>query len=75
MLRRPGVNNWDISLQKTVPLYKERTRLLLRGEAFNIFNHTQFSGVGASFFTPGSFGRVISTKNERSLMVGMRLEF
>jgi hypothetical protein len=40
----PGVNNWDMSLQKNVPI-GEHTRLELRGEAFNIFNHTQFIGV------------------------------
>jgi len=40
----PGTNNWDMSLQKNIPI-TERFRLQLRGEAFNIFNHTQFSGV------------------------------
>ncbi|MGH9436714.1 MAG: carboxypeptidase regulatory-like domain-containing protein [Terriglobia bacterium] len=40
----PGISDWDVSLQKNIPL-TERVRLELRGEAFNIFNHTQFSGV------------------------------
>jgi hypothetical protein len=47
LLRGPGVNDWDMSLQKTVP-FGEKARLMLRGEAFNIFNHTQFSGVNRS---------------------------
>jgi hypothetical protein len=43
-----GINDWDMSLQKNLPI-KERAHLRvaskLRVEAFNIFNHTQFSGV------------------------------
>lgn len=46
-LRGPGVNNWDLSLQKAVHL-TERLRLLLRGEAFNVFNHTQFTGINST---------------------------
>ncbi len=40
----PGTNNWDMSLQKNIPI-TEHLRLEPRGEAFNIFNHTQFIGV------------------------------
>ena len=40
----PGVNDFDMSLQKTFS-FTERLKLDVRGEAFNIFNHTQFSGV------------------------------
>ena len=55
----PGTNDWDMSLQKNVPL-KERARLLLRGEAFNVFNHTQFSGVRSSL-TYGSITNPVPT--------------
>ena len=55
----PGTNDWDMSLQKNVPL-KERARLLLRGEAFNVFNHTQFSGVRSSL-TYGSITNSVPT--------------
>jgi len=47
ILRGPGVNDFDMSLQKTVP-FREKARLVLRGEAFNVFNHTQFSGINHS---------------------------
>ena len=43
----PGINNWDMSLQKQFAV-KERIRLQLRADAFNVFNHTQFSGVNAT---------------------------
>ncbi|MBC7926497.1 MAG: hypothetical protein H7039_12645, partial [Bryobacteraceae bacterium] len=39
---RPGVNNWNMSLQKTISIV-ERARLQFRFDAFNVFNHTQFS--------------------------------
>src|SRR5262249_4609813 len=46
-LRGPGINNWDMSLQKNVAI-TERAQLRLRIEAFNVFNHTQFSGYNSN---------------------------
>ncbi len=43
----PGINNWNISLQKSFSI-KERARLELRADAFNAFNHTQFSGINST---------------------------
>jgi len=43
----PGVSNWDMSLQKTFSI-KEDVRLQLRADAFNVFNHTQFSGINST---------------------------
>ncbi len=45
-LTNPGINNWDISLQKNIPL-KERLHLEFRIDAFNAFNHPQFSSVNS----------------------------
>lgn len=43
ILRGPGINNWDMTLSKRVPLGKgEKRYLQFRVEAFNAFNHTQF---------------------------------
>jgi hypothetical protein len=42
-LTGPGINNTDLSVQKTFQI-TERKSLQLRGDAFNVFNHTQFSG-------------------------------
>ncbi len=45
-LRNPGINNQDLALSKSFPFGREGKRSLqLRVEAFNVFNHTQFSGV------------------------------
>ena len=46
-LTGPGINNWDISLQKEFSV-KERARLQLRVDTFNTFNHTQFSGINST---------------------------
>ena len=43
----PGIDDWDMSLQKTVS-FTERISLELRGQAFNVFNHTQFNGVNST---------------------------
>ena len=41
-----GINNQDLALAKSFPFGKEgKHSLQLRVEAFNVFNHTQFSGV------------------------------
>ncbi|HKX31327.1 MAG TPA: TonB-dependent receptor [Blastocatellia bacterium] len=43
----PGVNTWDLSFQKTFA-FNEKMRLQLRADAFNVFNHTQFSGINST---------------------------
>jgi hypothetical protein len=43
----PGINNIDLSLQKSF-LFDEKRRLELRVDAFNALNHTQFSGVNSN---------------------------
>jgi hypothetical protein len=46
-LTGPGLNNWDISLQKQFSI-KERAKLQFRIDTFNTFNHTQFSGLNST---------------------------
>lgn len=40
----PGINNWTLSLQKSFRI-AERANMQLRIDAFNAFNHTQFSDI------------------------------
>ncbi len=49
----PGINQWDMSLFKNVSI-KERARIQLRLEAYNVFNHTQWGGT--NLFTGGNGG-------------------
>lgn len=48
LLRGPGVNNWDISVTKRIPLFSETRFVQFRSEFFNPWNHTQFSGLAAT---------------------------
>jgi hypothetical protein len=74
ILSLPGWNNWDMALVKNIRM-REKGNLEFRADAFNLPNHTQFNAVGASMQVPASFGKVTSAKNERSLMLGLRLSF
>ncbi len=47
MITTPGVINFDMALQKMVPV-TERTHIELKAEAFNVFNNTQFSGLNST---------------------------
>ena len=49
-LNTPGVNNWDMSVQRTFAL-SERVHLSFRLDAFNAFNHTQFGGFSTTTLT------------------------
>ncbi len=42
-LRTGGMQNWDMSLFKNIPLGNESRYLQLRLEAFNVFNHPNFN--------------------------------
>jgi hypothetical protein len=46
-LYNPWMNNWDMSVQKSFSFEKGVT-LRLRADAFNVLNHTQFSGINSS---------------------------
>lgn len=66
-LHGPGVDNTDLALMKRIYLGKSESRFLeLRAEAYNVFNHTQFtvinyqsSGVDGNI-SSGNFGRVLT---------------
>ncbi len=79
--RGPGINNWDMSLFKNMPL-GERFRAQFRVEGYNVWNHTQFTGVstGATFSatgaqTSGTFGQYSSAANPRQLQLALRIAF
>ena len=42
-MRYPGVINFDMSVQKEI-FIKERAHIQLRADAFNVFNHANFTG-------------------------------
>jgi len=73
IVRGPGINSWDLSFSKRTAL-RENIALQLRGEFFNLFNHTQYSGVGTTVGA-GTFGQVTSARDPRITQLGLRLIF
>ena len=81
--RGPGTNNWDMTLAKTIPI-KERVRLQIRGEAYNVFNHVSYDAVQntATFdsstgqlTTNGNFGALTSERAARILQLVAKISF
>ena len=74
----PGLNNWDMALLKDCKFTETKT-LQIRFEAFNIFNHAQFSANNSSGFgVVGSsgFGVISSTYGQpRVLQAGLKFLF
>lgn len=82
VFRGPGTNNWDLSLFKNIPLGAEGRFVQLRWEAYNAFNHTQFSAVdnAARFDSAGRqtnnrFGAFTVARAPRQLQLGLRIVF
>jgi hypothetical protein len=89
-LTQPGINNWDIGLDKTFQ-FTERVGFQFRVETFNTFNHTQYGidptvaasgGPGQSAVDSnladigiGQFGKVTSARPGRILQFGGKIIF
>ena len=69
----PGLNNWDLSLQKDIRLTESKT-LQLRGEFFNAFNHAQFGNPTGNILS-GAFGVVTSARSQRIGQVALKVLF
>jgi hypothetical protein len=77
----PGVNNWDISLYKSLR-FGERISGQLRFETYNTFNHTQFSAVDQTLkFDPKGvqanplFDQPTTARPPRRVALAIRLRF
>jgi len=82
LITGPGINNFDVSIFKNIPLYKERAHAQLRAEFYNFFNHTQFSSLDntARFAANGGqvnaqFGQYTAARDPRVLQLAVRVEF
>lgn len=73
-LRGPGFVNLDLALSKTTALVGERTKLELRAEFFNTFNHANFVNPVSSITSP-QFGQIITTRDPRIIQLAARLTF
>jgi hypothetical protein len=80
ILTAPGFEDIDFAISKTTAL-KERFSLQFRAEAFNLFNHPNFSQPSNSFIA-ANFGQITATRtargdlgSSRQLQLGMKLIF
>jgi hypothetical protein len=82
-VRNPGVNNTDLTLSKRFPVKSEKRYFQFRWEAYNVFNHTQYSGINTAArydLTTGAqintlFGQVSSTRAPRIMQGSLRFTF
>lgn len=86
ILRQPTWFNFDMSLDRRIPLGKEGKRALrARIEAYNVFNHTEFSTIGTTLSLSGvsgtntntntTWGQDTATYSPRQLATTLRFEF
>jgi hypothetical protein len=76
MFYGPGIENFDMTLEKTTHFGESRS-FALRLEAFNVFNHAQFYGptsVNGQMGDP-NFGQIVSAASPRLLQIATRLSF
>ncbi|HYP15092.1 MAG TPA: carboxypeptidase regulatory-like domain-containing protein [Bryobacteraceae bacterium] len=73
IVESPGLTRWDFSLFKYIPV-TERVQLQLRGEAFNVLNHTNFNAPNVALGNI-NFGRITTARDPRQIQVAAKLVF
>jgi hypothetical protein len=69
----PSIKRVDFTLTKNIR-FGESKRLQLRGEAFNIFNHTNFRTISTNV-TATNYGQVTTTRDPRIIQLGVKFYF
>ena len=69
----PGYEDWDLSLFKNLR-FARSVNMQLRGEAYNTFNHVNYSGVSTTLGQT-NYGEVTSAGPARVLQLGAKLDF
>jgi hypothetical protein len=70
----PGINNWEIGIQKMTPI-TERVNLEFMSQFFNAFNHAQFFQPDGNITDGSDFGRVKRARDPRLIQFGLKLTF
>jgi hypothetical protein len=74
IIEGPPTFRVDFTLAKNIR-FTENLRLQLRGEAFNVLNHTNFNTLGLAAATASTFGTVTGTRDPRILQFGIKFYF
>ncbi len=69
----PGINNFTFGLYKDTRI-TESTKVELRFEFFNVFNHTQFKNPNGTI-NSSNFGRVLSARDPREIQLAVKFYF
>lgn len=82
VLSLPMVTNWDMTMSKFIPMFGEHRGFKLQAQAYNVFNHTEYNGVGTGLTydaagnqTSLSAGVFNSTLPARVMAFSVRFEF
>ncbi len=71
----PGLFNWNMALFKSLPITShEGTRIELRFESFNTFNHTEFQNLNVNNHD-SNFGAATTTYDPRVMQFGAKFLF
>jgi hypothetical protein len=70
----PGYFSWDLSLRKAFKLPREGMSLMFQADAFNAFNHANWSNPSTTV-TGGGFGQIGSANPPRQLQFGAKFAF
>jgi hypothetical protein len=83
--RGPGRNNWDMTLFRNFRLGSEERVLTFRWEVYNLFNHTQFTGIDNTvlYLAAGpaimnvnpTFGQALNAAPARQMQFSLRVRF
>ncbi|MEZ5307700.1 MAG: carboxypeptidase regulatory-like domain-containing protein [Pyrinomonadaceae bacterium] len=75
-LRGPSQKRFDLSLQKTTKLFKERIELELKWDVFNVFNFVNFANPNADLSDETDFGKITRTVGApRVMQFGAKVRF
>lgn len=74
VIEGPGFNRLDIGIFRNFKI-TESVVLQLRGEAYNIVNHTNWQAVGTTSTTASTFGQVTETRDPRIMQVAGKITF
>ena len=84
ILELPHVTNFDMTVSKFIPVWGERRGFKIMVQAYNIFNHTEISGLNSTIqfnptsgvvTNPASVGTPSATLPNRILAFTLRFEY
>ena len=71
ILTGPGLNNWDIALEKNARI-REAVNAQFRVELFNAWNHAQFENPDSTV-GDANFGQVTQARDAREIQLGLKV--